>query len=195
MKNMVADLLGYASNQMGHRMPVKMVAADVRVVGEAAIEDAGATYPDTQFRISSEGDMRGAFDTVRLHQLFANLLVNAAQYGVHDKPVLLDANGVDPDWITVKVTNYGQPIPAESLAAIFKPLVQLPMGDEEDTRPRTSLGLGLFIAREIADVHGGELTVQSATVSGTIFSVRLPRIATTSSCRQSAGAPTRPTGH
>jgi signal transduction histidine kinase len=195
MKNMVADLLGYASNQMGHRMPVKMVAADVRVVGEAAIEDAGATYPDTQFRISSEGDMRGAFDTVRLHQLFANLLVNAAQYGSHDKPVLLDANGVDPDWITVKVTNYGQPIHAESLAAIFKPLVQLPMGDEEDTRPRTSLGLGLFIAREIADVHGGELTVQSATVSGTIFSVRLPRIATTSSCRQSAGAPTRPTGH
>lgn len=175
MKSMVADLLGYASNQMGHRMPVKIKEADVRAVGEAAIEDASATYPATQFRMTTAGDMTGAFDAVRLHQLFANLLVNAAQYGAQDKPVLLEASGADASCITVRVTNFGRPIPANSLAAIFRPLVQLPQSHEEDTRPRTSLGLGLFIAREIAEGHGGELTVQSASVSGTTFSVRLPR--------------------
>ena len=128
--------------------------------------------------------MEGAFDAVRLHQLFVNLLVNAAQYGTHGKPVLLDTNGSDADWITANVTNYGLPIPPASLSAIFKPLVQLPLdGEQEDARPRTSLGLGLFIAREIAEAHQGALAVQSDATSGTVFSVRLPR-------RQSVGTTT-----
>ena len=176
MKSMVNDLLGYASNQMGSRMPMALRTTNIQQISEAAIEDASATYPATQFLLSTQGDMEGAFDAVRLHQLFVNLLVNAAQYGTHGKPVLLDTNGSDGDWIVANVTNYGLPIPAASLAAIFKPLVQLPRdGEEDDARPRTSLGLGLFIAREIAEAHQGALAVQSDAVSGTVFSVRLPR--------------------
>jgi signal transduction histidine kinase len=56
--------------------------------------------------------------------------------------------------------------------------VQLPTeGEDEDARPRTSLGLGLFIAREIAVAHGGELAVESDEVAGTTFTLRLPRTA------------------
>ncbi len=184
MKSMVNDLLGYTSNQMGSRMPMALRTTNVQQVSEAAIEDASATYPATQFLLSTHGNMEGAFDAVRLHQLFVNLLVNAAQYGTHGKPVLLDTNGSDADWITANVTNYGLPIPPASLSAIFKPLVQLPLdGEQEDARPRTSLGLGLFIAREIAEAHQGALAVQSDATSGTVFSVRLPR-------RQSVGTTT-----
>jgi signal transduction histidine kinase len=107
--------------------------------------------------------------------LLVNLLVNAAQWR-QDNPVLLEARG-EPDEVVLKVTNYGPAIPEDSLQAIFRPLVQLPAENEEDTRPRTSLGLGLFIAREIAIAHGGELAVKSDEVDGTTFTVRLPRSA------------------
>ncbi|RYF43612.1 MAG: HAMP domain-containing histidine kinase [Comamonadaceae bacterium] len=174
MKSMVDDLLGYTSTQFGTRMPVTLKQADVAQVCASALEDAGATYPQSRFQIRTTGDLVGSFDSVRLHQLFANLLINAAQYGAPERPVLLEAQGA-ADAVTVQVTNFGQAIPADSLAAIFKPLVQLPAEGEDDSRPRTSLGLGLFIAREIAEAHGGHLAVQSDAVDGTVFTVRLPR--------------------
>jgi signal transduction histidine kinase len=73
----------------------------------------------------------------------------------------------------VSVTNQGEPIPAQALESIFQPLVQL---TEEDhvTRPPTSLGLGLFIARKIAEGHGGSIQVTSNKSDGTRFTVTLP---------------------
>lgn len=176
MKSMVADLLGYTSTQFGTRMPISLKDADVAAVCASALQDASATHPESQFQIRTVGNLVGTFDSVRLHQLFANLLINAAQYGARERPVILHAEG-EAEAVTVKVTNFGQAIPAASLAAIFKPLVQLPADGETDTRPRTSLGLGLFIAREIAEAHGGNLAVRSDAVDGTTFTVHLPRIA------------------
>jgi signal transduction histidine kinase len=176
MKSMVADLLGYTSTRLGGRMPIVLKEADLKPICEAALEDAGATHPESVFELETSGGLGGEFDGVRLHQLLVNLLVNAAQYGAKDSPVLLEARG-EPDEVVLKVTNYGPAIPEDSLQAIFRPLVQLPAENEEDTRPRTSLGLGLFIAREIAVAHGGELAVKSDEVDGTTFTVRLPRSA------------------
>ena len=177
MKSMLADLLGYTSTQLGGGMPTQMAQADLKPICVAALEDAGSTHPETRFELQADGDFSGKFDSVRLHQLLTNLLVNAAQYGAKDQPVVMTAQG-EPDMLSVTVTNHGPPIPAASLETIFKPLVQLPEDGEEDTRPRTSLGLGLYIAREIAVAHGGELAVKSDDVNGTTFTVRLPRALT-----------------
>ena len=132
-----------------------------------------AAHPQSSFELLARGHTTGVFDGVRLHQLFANLLFNAAQYGDRERPVVLGIHG-GTHGITVQVTNHGQPIPATSLSAIFKPLVQLPDEGAQDERPRTSLGLGLFVAREIAEAHGGSIEVQSDAERGTIFTVRLP---------------------
>lgn len=173
MNSMVADLLGYTRTQLGSGMPIVPALMDVKTVCESALEDASAAHPESRFELQATGGTTGIFDGVRLHQLFANLLFNAAQYGARDKPVVLGIHG-DGQGVTVQVTNQGQPIPAASLAAIFKPLVQLPEDGEQDERPRTSLGLGLFVAREIAEAHGGAISVQSDAVSGTVFTVRIP---------------------
>jgi len=173
MNSMVADLLGFTRTQLGSGMPIVPAMMDVRAVCESALEDASAAHPDSRFELQVQGATTGAFDGVRLHQLFANLLFNAAQYGARDKPVVLGIHG-DAEGVSVQVTNQGPPIPAASLVAIFRPLVQLPEELEQDERPRTSLGLGLFVAREIAEAHGGTITVQSDAVNGTVFSVRIP---------------------
>ncbi|MDL2354375.1 MAG: HAMP domain-containing sensor histidine kinase [Pseudomonadota bacterium] len=173
MGMMVDDLIGYARTQLGAGMPTTVVVADLRSVCEAALEDAGSTHPGTRFDVALDGDLHGRFDPVRLHQLLTNLLINAAQYGGHAAPVLLRAHA-DAQTLTVEVTNQGSTIPPDSLQSIFRPLVQLP-AEASDERPRTSLGLGLFIAREIALAHGGSIAVSSNEASGTTFCVRLPR--------------------
>ena len=176
MNHMVADLLGFTRTQLGKGMPIKREQTDVADVCRAAVEDAGATYPNATFDIYTSGDLNGALDPVRLHQLLTNLLVNAAQYGASQRPVIVGAKG-DSAEITIQVTNYGQVIPDDALQLIFKPLVQLAGADsaDDDNRPRASLGLGLFVAREIAVAHGGGIVVTSDDVAGTVFTVQLPK--------------------
>ncbi len=173
MSIMVDDLIGYTRTQLGAGMPTTLSATDLREVCGAALEDASATHPGCKFEIDLAGELDGQFDTVRLHQLLTNLLINAAQYGGRAAPVLLRARA-DAQSVTLEVTNQGSAIPAASLQAIFRPLIQLP-GEGDDERPRTSLGLGLFIAREIAVAHGGTIVVSSSESTGTTFTVRLPR--------------------
>ena len=73
------------------------------------------------------------------------------------------------------VRNQGVPIPPEALQVIFNPLVQVPKSKSAPhERPSTSLGLGLFIAREIVLAHGGTIEVSSTAEAGTAFTVRVP---------------------
>lgn len=174
MRAIIDDLLGFARVQLGSHIPIKPVAGDLRHVCETALEDSRAAYPDCPFQLQAEGDLTGSFDGTRLHQLFTNLLLNAAQYRSLDSPVVVSAQG-DSDTLTVRVQNHGTVIPEESLEAIFAPLTQLAKEVQSDARPRTSLGLGLFVAREIASAHGGTITVKSNAIEGTEFTVHLPR--------------------
>ena len=174
MNNMVADLLGFTRTQLGVGMPIKRQASDVEKICRAAVEDASATHPNVPFVLDIRGDLKGSFDAIRLHQLLTNLLVNAAQYGTAGQPVTLGSSSTAQE-LEIKVTNFGSVIPEEALQAIFKPLVQLSSPDVEDNRPRTSLGLGLFVAHEIAQGHGGALTVTSDEIAGTVFTLMLPR--------------------
>ncbi|TZF88762.1 sensor histidine kinase [Cognatilysobacter lacus] len=170
MNHMVDDLLSYTRVQMGRGIPTSPVHCDIADLVKAAVDDAGATYPRSRFDIAVAGDLRGTFDPVRIQQMLTNLLVNAAQHGDRGPGVQIEARD-EADTIVLRVINHGRPVPEADIERIFKPLVQLPDGD---SRP-TSLGLGLYIAREIATAHGGSLEVTSNAEDGTVFEARLPR--------------------
>lgn len=176
MNGLVDDLLGYTRTQLGGGMPVTRQPVNIKDICQSAIEDAHATHPDSRFELRASGELTGAFDSARLNQLFTNLLVNAAQYGTTEAPIIIEALG-DTEAITINVTNYGTAIPEASLQTIFKPLIQLSTEQETERRSSTSLGLGLFVAREIAVAHGGTISVTSSDVDGTVFTVFLPHAA------------------
>ena len=112
-----------------------------------------------------------------MQQVLANLLNNAVQHGNQTAPVLLSADG-KKEVVILKITNAGNPIPTDALSAIFEPLVQAPSASADPhQRSKTSLGLGLFIAREIVLGHEGTITAKSSAESGTVFTIRLPRAA------------------
>lgn len=173
MTHMIDDLMGYASNQLGGSMPHHPESCDLLAALRDALKDAGATYPEAHFQLHAPAALVGCYDPIRLYQMFLNLLVNAARYSKDDGPVTVEA-GSSSGCHQVSITNRGETIPQASLKSIFKPLVQLDQGDAHLRRPRTSLGLGLYIARTIAERHGGSIEVTSDDAEGTRFSVRLP---------------------
>ena len=174
MATMVNDLLEFARTQLGGTIPIHPALADIVEICQSALEGASAAHPDCDFQLEMAGERIGDYDTARLAQVFSNLLNNAAQYKGDKHPVTISTFGDDEATI-VKVKNFGPEIPRASLTAIFDPLVQLSVADEQKGPANTSMGLGLFIAREITKAHGGTIDVESSEEEGTIFSVRLPR--------------------
>lgn len=173
MTTMVNDLLEYARTELGGKMPITVSLADMCDICQAAVDESSAAHPDCDFKLICEGEMIGDFDGPRLSQVLSNLLNNAAQYRSGAEPVTLAAKGRDGE-TTLTVTNFGREIPPESLRAIFDPLVQLSVSSDQKGPSSTSLGLGLFIAREITVAHGGRINVKSNATDGTVFTVTLP---------------------
>jgi signal transduction histidine kinase len=177
MTTMVNDLLEYARTQLGGAIPIEAELGDMAPACGHAVEAAQAAHPDCAFAFVADGALDCNFDHERLQQVFSNLLNNAAQYSPPGELVTLRASG-DADAVVVQVRNRGSIIPADALAMIFNPLVQLAPAPGDRGRPSTSLGLGLFIAREITQAHGGTIEVASSEEEGTVFTVRIPRLLT-----------------
>lgn len=93
-------------------------------------------------------------DRLRLGQLLSNLLGNALTHGAADEPVRIQASSAGGR-LVVAVRNGGPPIPPQVREHLFEPFFR------EDDRVRQGLGLGLHIASEIAQAHGGTLEVRS----------------------------------
>ncbi len=176
MNRLITDLLEYTRSRLGAGIPVERSACDLGPVCEEAIESIRSSHPEQLFKFQAEGDLTFEADAPRLQQVLSNLLNNAVQHGDPAAPVSLRVEG-DQQAVVLKVCNTGRAIPAEALASIFEPLIQAPGNGEPapDERSKTSLGLGLFIVREIVQRHDGAVTVESAADTGTVFTIRLPR--------------------
>jgi signal transduction histidine kinase len=175
MGNMIRDLLEYTRARLGRSIPIAPEAGNLEHVCRMAYDEIRAVHPERVFRLELSGDLNGRFDAERLQQVLANLLNNAVRHGEKSQPITLSAHG-DSEKVTLRVRNRGRPIPADQLQVIFNPLVQIPSAlTDEDADSSTSLGLGLYIAREIVAMHGGTMEAESSARDGTVFSARLPR--------------------
>ena len=175
MSAMIRDLLEYTRTRLGRAIPIEREAGSMEQVCRIAYDEIRAAHPERSFRLEISGNLEGRFDAERFQQVLSNLLNNAVRHGERSQPITLSALG-DAEKVTVRVKNHGRPIPADQLQVIFNPLVQIPSGFvNEDSEPSTSLGLGLYIAREIVAMHGGIIEAESSASHGTVFSAHLPR--------------------
>jgi signal transduction histidine kinase len=108
-------------------------------------------------------------DRERLRQLLLNLVTNAAKYTVAGDEIEVRA-GADDGHVLVSVIDHGPGIPADQHRLIFEKFGRVNSGG----RSKPGAGLGLFIARSIAEAHGGSLDVQSEAGAGTAFTFRVP---------------------
>lgn len=172
MAVMVGDLLELVRSRLGKGLPIEPVPMDLADAAHAAIAEACAGNPECDPTLNVAGDTRGVWDAGRLDQLLQNLIGNALQHGSNKRDVTIRLIG-EPDTVRLTVHNYGTPIPENAIATIFDPLVR--SADEEPGQPSTSLGLGLFIVKEVVNAHFGTIEVSSSEANGTLFTVVLPR--------------------
>ncbi len=171
MERMIADLLDFTGTRLGAKMTVSRAAIDLELLCKEVLEELRAVHPARDFTFETAGEAAGEWDRSRVRQLISNLLGNAVQHGSTTTPIhlFLKAEGDD---VLIGVRNQGPAIPRDAIALIFDPLRR--NANDELTRPAGSIGLGLYIAREVASAHGGTIHVTSDEEK-TVFVVRLPR--------------------
>jgi len=108
-------------------------------------------------------------DRTRLKQILINLLFNAIKYNTPGGSVVVDCAAVAPNSIRISVRDSGEGLPPEKLAQLFQPFNRLgkEAGIEEGT------GIGLVVAKQLAELMGGVIGVDSTVGAGTVFWVEL----------------------
>jgi len=172
LKAFLDDLIGFNRINLGLGITISPAAVDLAEAFSAELEQLRMANPDGKIELEVSGDVSGVWDINRLNQLLGNLVVNALKYGASTSPVKVVLSGLAVE-VTVSVHNRGPRIEQSALAQIFKPLKR---GLHHQAKGSNgSMGLGLYIAREIAIAHHGDISAASDE-NETVFKVRLPRL-------------------
>lgn len=172
MGAMVSDLLEFVRSRLGSSLPIEPKPMNLADAAREAIAEACAGRPDCQVHLHTDGDTQGQWDRGRIDQLLQNLIGNALQHGLNGQMPTLSLDGT-ADSVELRMHNFGPPIPQAALGTVFDPLVR--SATEELGSNSTSLGLGLFIVKEVVQAHRGTIEVASSEAAGTTFTVVLPR--------------------
>jgi sigma-B regulation protein RsbU (phosphoserine phosphatase) len=153
---LVDDLLDLARGSLGAGIPVNRDSeAPLSPVLEQVVSELRRVAPDREIEVNIAIDEPVFCDRARLGQLASNLLANAITHGSDERPIWFEAI-TERDRFKLSVANAGAPIPEDVRARLFQPFFR------GGSRPsRNGLGLGLYIASEIAKAHGGTLDVSS----------------------------------
>ena len=171
MDGIIRALADYTLMQVGRGIPLDVRPCDLGAICRGVVEEAEAGNPGRAIHCECAILQEGEWDADRVGQVVANLVGNALQYGAEDRPVRLACRGEARE-VVVEVANEGSPIAPDFLPWLFQPFHR---GPEALGGRKKGLGLGLFIARQIALAHGGSIEARSPGGAGMVFTVRLPR--------------------
>jgi len=152
IKALLDDLLDFNRTNLGLGISINPCPLDLAAVFSDEIDQLRAANPGRSIELQVKGDLRGVWDGFRVQQVLANLVINALKYSTPDTPVFVTIIG-EKDEVRFDVKNTGPAIEQSTLNWIFDPLKRAAV-DEHQQR-NESLGLGLYIARQICKSHGG----------------------------------------
>lgn len=168
MAGLIDDVVDFARGRLGGGLQLDrdVEAALAPIVGQVVAE-LSAHYPERVIQVDIDVPEPVRCDPARLAQLVSNILSNAIMHGAADQPIRIRGRTLDGS-LELSIANGGEPIPPRALKQIFGPFFR------GAVRPnQQGLGLGLYIASEIARAHGGTLDVTS-TPEETRFTFRMP---------------------
>ena len=167
MSALIDNVLDFARGRLGGGVSLNRTPQMLHAVLDQVIAELRASYPasqiETHFDVAQPLDCDGG----RIAQLFSNILGNALTHGTPGSPVRVQATTKD-DEFELSVANLGDPIPPEAINRLFQPFYRVSAQDAVQ-----GLGLGLYIASEIARAHGGKIEVASSAQE-IRFTFRMP---------------------
>ncbi|WP_240377693.1 ATP-binding protein [Bacillus piscicola] len=172
MGRLVNELLDLARMEAGH-IQLNKEWIDIRALSQKVYKkfQGLSNEAEVTFHLYEKGDWHDVFvDPDRMEQVMTNLIHNAIRHteakGWVSMTVVANENSIE-----VEIKDNGSGIPEEDLPYVFERFYK---ADKARTRGKSGTGLGLAIAKNIVDVHDGEITVQSKLHEGTTFHFTLP---------------------
>lgn len=166
---LIENILDFARGRLGGGIPVQRKRVDdLQQTLLLTLEEIQASHPQATFVHTLDVPAGVYCDALRISQLLSNLLGNAVKHGSTSDPIVLSAYSEKND-IVISLTNQGTPIPAQLIPLLFEPFSRSEAGQRCE-----GLGLGLYIASQIATAHNGNLSVTSDLETGTRFVARFP---------------------
>ena len=166
MTKLIDDVTDFARGSLGGGMSVERSTDALEPTIRHVVEELRSAHPGRVIDLEVNVTKPVQADRHRIAQLLSNLLGNALRYGAEDAPINVRASTDDAFELTV--VNRGPEIPQKTLPRLFAPFTR--GTDRPDDK---GLGLGLYIASEIARAHGGTIDVESAN-EVTRFTFRMP---------------------
>jgi PAS domain S-box-containing protein len=167
----ISDLLDFTRVQRAGGIPVLHTPVDLEVVCRGVIGEIHAAMPDRAIDFVSSGEAVISGDPDRLAQMMDNLIGNALKFSAPGTAVSIQCAS-EGRRAVLRVANSAEPIPPEARAHLFDAFFRAPQPRGSQQR---GSGLGLFIARAIAEAHGGTIRLaHSDAERGTEFRVELP---------------------
>jgi signal transduction histidine kinase len=166
MERLISDLLDVTRSRLGGGLPMTRVSADLGEIASDTVDDLASANPGRDIRCTVDtpkAASSGQWDSARLTQLVSNLIANALKHG--GDPIDVRVGPDEADNVLLEVRNQGEILP-ELRDHLFEPFFT--------SDQRSGIGLGLYIAREIALAHEGTLELVE-TPGETLFRLVLPR--------------------
>ncbi|WOH74043.1 PAS domain-containing sensor histidine kinase [Bradyrhizobium sp. NDS-1] len=167
MAKMIESVMDLARGRLGGGISLSKSITAIEPVLDQVVAELTAARPARRIEASFEVETPVFCDPARIAQLFSNLLGNAISHGAPDQPVRVQA-AAKAEMFELSVANGGAAIPEEARTRLFQPFYR-----GKAHGPSEGLGLGLYIASEIAKAHGGSIEVDS-TDAETKFTLRMP---------------------
>jgi signal transduction histidine kinase/ActR/RegA family two-component response regulator len=173
MVRLIDELLDLSRITRGS-VDLQLVRVDLRAVLDQALETCRPLIDQQQHTLTVElpqGSLIVEGDSMRLAQVFNNLLNNAAKYTDRGGTITLRAWS-EGNMANVSVSDSGIGIARDDLERVFDMFAQVQRADD---RSQGGLGIGLNIAKHVVEMHGGRITVRSTGLhQGSAFTVQLP---------------------
>ena len=174
MERLIEHLLSLARvDEGGDLLNTTRIALDTLLINLAEIFDAKASQQGGKVICDNYLPTWVEGDASELDQLFTNILDNAVKYGPPDGIIRVTLSHEPDGYATVCIHDQGGKIPSEALPHLFDRFYRV---DSSRSRATGGAGLGLAIAKEIADRHNGQIEITSDIHTGTSVFVRLPRL-------------------
>jgi sigma-B regulation protein RsbU (phosphoserine phosphatase) len=166
MAGLIDNVLDFARGRLGGGITLTLSAQPLEPTLRQVIDELQSTHLESIIKFDFQLTKPVMADPARIGQLFSNLLGNALIHGAPGEPVTVSAK--TEDQFELEVCNKGNPILPAAMERLF-----LPFSRGEVRPSQQGLGLGLYIASEIAKAHGGRIDVRS-TPELTCFTLRIP---------------------
>jgi signal transduction histidine kinase len=173
MERLIQDLLDFSQLESG-RLRLRPRPTDVDDLLEQALDSARALARDRRVELEVAPEARGlrpVCDRERILQALGNLLANALRFSPPETSVRVRTRPVGGE-LRISVEDRGPGIPEEDLQRLFEPYRQA--GRRDVPHGARSVGLGLYIAKNVMDAHGGWISVESELGEGSVFTLGLP---------------------